>query len=135
MRILLQLQSKKLDNGKVNPKNYPFADELKELIKDHELCEINGPLPLQQSKDYIKWADKIICIDSYLQHLCWYEGKKAIVLWGQSDPLIFGHSENINLLRDRKYLRERQFGLWTQTECNNKAFVLPEVAINSIIQE
>jgi ADP-heptose:LPS heptosyltransferase len=134
--VLLQLTAKPLRGGGINPKNYPYADELKALIKE-EIIEIDKPIPLQESKDLINKARKIICIDSYLQHLCWNLGKQAVVLWGQSDPLIFGHSENINLLKHRNYLRNKQFDLWEFTEYNQTrnrpdAFVLPEEIIKYI---
>lgn len=139
MKILFHLKAKELSTGEVNPKNYPFRDELYatflgpvDSVKHYELKEITGPIPLQESKDLIDWADKIICIDSYLQHLAWYMGKQAIVLWGQSDPSIFGHPENINLLKNKKYLRERQYGLWTQTSYNKEAFVTPEIIIKTL---
>ena len=51
------------------------------------------------------------------------------MLFGQSDPLIFGHPENINLLKDRKYLREQQFWWWEQCEYKEDAFVRPEEVI------
>jgi ADP-heptose:LPS heptosyltransferase len=132
MKILLHLRSKELRNGRENPKNYPFREELYELLKGHEIIEIQKPIPLEDSIRYIKEADAIICIDSYLQHLCWYVGKQAIVLWGQSDPEIFGHKENLNLLKNKKYLREKQFWLWEQTLYNEDVFVSPKEIINCL---
>lgn len=120
--ILLHLKSKELRNGKVNPKNYPYIEELKGLLKE-EIVEITCPIPLKESIELVKKANHIICCDSFLQHLCWYLGKKAIVIWGQSDPLIFGHNENINLLKNRDNLRKFQFRFWEQAECNDKAFI------------
>lgn len=139
-KILLHMQAKPLRwNKGVNPKNYPFRDRLVELLRTKygEQCiivEINSPIPLAESKQLIQEADLIICVDSYLGHLCWYMGKRAIVLFGQSDPIIFGHPENINLLKDRKYLRPQpqQHWLWEQAECNDDAFVAPEVVLQTI---
>jgi hypothetical protein len=64
--------------------------------------------------------------------LAWDIGKPGIVLWGQSDPLIFGHPENNNLLKDRKYLREKQFWWWEQCDYNAEAFVRPEEIIKHL---
>ena len=61
----------------------------------------------------------------FFQHLGWDEGKQGIVLWGPSDPLIFGHPENINLLKDRKYLVPNQFLIWEQQEYQSERFVKP----------
>jgi hypothetical protein len=73
-----------------------------------------------------------IGVDSFFQHFCWDLGKPGIVIWGQSDPNIFGHPENINLLKDRKYLREKQFWLWEQAEYNEEAFVLPVAVLKHL---
>jgi hypothetical protein len=53
-------------------------------------------------------------------------------VFGQSDPNIFGHPENINLLKDRKYLREKQFWIWEQAEFIEEAFVTPDVVIDAL---
>src|SRR5207245_504005 len=73
-----------------------------------------------------------ISVDSYLQHYYWYLGRRAIVLFGISDPLIFGHQENINLLRDRKFLRPRQFDLYYLDQYNPEAFVSPDEVIAAL---
>lgn len=136
MKILVHLTTKILNGEKpgVNPKNYPWRIQLLTALKDagHTVVEIDKPIPLGESRKLIADADIVVCIDSYLQHLCWYMDKVAIVIFGQSDPLIFGHSSNINILKDRKYLREQQFWLWEQTTANDEAFVEPEVILKEI---
>lgn len=124
----------------INPKNYPYRNNLIELISVSgtngfpldDIVEIKTAIPLTESMELINKADKIICIDSYLQHLCWYMGKKAVVIFGQSNPDIFGHKENINLLRDVRYLRKHQFDKWELCPYIEKAFVLPEQVIKAI---
>jgi hypothetical protein len=71
-------------------------------------------------------------VDSFLQHFCWSIGVKAIVLWGTSDPLIFGHEENINVLKNRGYLRPNQFDMWEGDPYNPNAFVTPEEVLKII---
>lgn len=134
MKILLHLESRSLNNGEINPKNYPYKKELLELLKDHEIKKITSPIPLQESKDLIAWAEKVIAVDSYLQHLCWYLGKQAIVLWGQSDSQIFGHPENINLLKSKSFLRHNQFEWWENAKYNPDAFVKPEEVVKYIYE-
>jgi len=56
-----------------------------------------------------------------------------VVLWSVSDPLIYGHSENINLLKDRSYLAQNQFLWWDFTEYNPDAFLKPEEVIKYIL--
>ena len=64
------------------------------------------------------------------QHLAWSEGKQGIVLWSVSDPLIYGHPENINLLKNRSYLVQNQFLWWDSYEFNPDAFVKPKEVVH-----
>ena len=70
--------------------------------------------------------------DSFFQHLGWDEGVPGIVLWSVSDPLIFGHPENVNLLKSREYLVPNQFLWWEDVEHKSERFVEPEIVINSL---
>ena len=55
--------------------------------------------------------------------------KKGIVLWSVSDPNIYGHPENINLIKDRSYLVENQFLWWELVSYNPDAFVKPKEVV------
>ena len=141
--IILSPWSQKLRNGNNNPKNYPYWKELIQLI-DEPIIQVGVSgeeqlvpdcrfgLGLEELRDLILECRTWISVDSFFQHYCWDIGKPGIVLFGQSDPLIFGHPENTNLLKDRKYLRDKQFWLWEQCECNNEAFVVPEEVIKCL---
>jgi ADP-heptose:LPS heptosyltransferase len=116
------------------PKSYPHWDRLLELLKDHEVRKLEGILPEADIIALINWCDIWISIDSFLQHLVAYHHlKPGIVLWGQSDPLIFGYPTNINLLKDRKYLRPLQFRFWSEAKDAPDAFVQPEIVIQAIL--
>ena len=82
-------------------------------------------------KDCVTW----IGVDSFFQHLAWDEGVPGIVLWGPSDPLIFGHKENTNLLKDRSYLVENQFLWWENTEHRADRFVKPKEVLAYLNKE
>jgi hypothetical protein len=56
------------------------------------------------------------------------------VIFSQSDPVIFGHPDNVNLLKDRKYLRELQFQTWMGVPYNEDAFVSPDEVVNAVSQ-
>lgn len=134
--IVISPYSRALTNGKVNPKNYPFWPELIDFI-DEPIVQIGVAgetqlvpdfrqnLSMDDLKNLLKECRTWISCDSFFQHLGWAEGKKGIVLWSCSDPLIFGHEENINLLKDRKYLATNQFLWWEAHEFNAEAFVQP----------
>lgn len=115
-------------------KSYPHWAKFYELAKAHEIRRIeNVEIPLPQVVALVNWCDVWISIDSFLQHLVHYHQlKPGIVLWGKSDPLIFGHPRFVNLLKDRKYLRPEQFRWWKDEPVDPDAFVEPEVIMREI---
>tara|TARA_R100000541_G_scaffold560_2_gene3781 strand:- start:1220 stop:2053 length:834 start_codon:yes stop_codon:yes gene_type:complete len=52
-----------------------------------------------------KYCTSFICIDSSLQHMCSNKrfNKKGIVLWGTSNPLMFGYKNNLNIESEYPY--------------------------------
>lgn len=136
--ILISPFSRKLLNGKQNPKNYPYWELLVKLVSEpivqvglegekQLVPDFRTNLSIEELRQLVKECRTWISCDSFLQHLGWDEGKPGIVLWSVSDPNIFGHPENINLLKDRKYLSPNQFFWWDHIEHNPEAFVAPEV--------
>ena len=162
MKIIISPYSRKL-RGKdsPNPKNWPkeYWEELvrKLVEKGHEIIQVGVEgeeklmvsqtgvegykltwkfgLPLSELKELIKECDSWVSCDNFFHHFCWLIGKPGIVIFSQSDPLIFGHAENKNLLKDRKYLRSNQFGTWEEAEYNKEAFVEPERVLNALLGE
>ena len=135
--IIIAPYAQKLRTGNLNPKNYPHWKELIEQIKEpiiqvgvegetQLVPDFRKNLPIPELCTLLKECRIWISVDSFIQHLGWDEGKKGIVLWGPSDPLIFGHPENINLLKDRSCLVENQFIWWEATEHKNDRFVKPK---------
>lgn len=138
--IIIHPYAKPLINGKRNPKNYPYWKELIALIdepivqigvdgEEQLVDDFRKNLSIMQLRQLLKECKTWIAVDSFFQHLAWTESKQGIVLWSVSDPKIFGHEANINLLKDRVYLAQNQFLWWDFTEHNNDAFVLPEEVI------
>jgi len=149
MKLLLSLSSRKLrgGNGKINPKNYPFGDKLINLLRqegivtvqartseDIELSvdETYSDLNLKELKKVIEECDTFISVDNFIQHYATYLGKRGIVIFSRSDPLIFGYPQNINLLKNRSYLRPNQFGTWEEDNFVGDAFVEPEVVLAEV---
>lgn len=143
--IIIHPYAQKLRNNKRNPKNYPFWPELIGLIKQPVIqIGVEGEEPLVSDSHFrknlsltelaelVKQCDSWIAVDSFFQHFCWDLNKQGIVLWGQSDPNIFGHPENINLLKDRSYLREKQFWMWEQCDYRDDCWVEPEAVVKYI---
>jgi ADP-heptose:LPS heptosyltransferase len=135
-------------NDKRHPKNYPYWTELVEKLtsEGHTLIQVGIEGEEQFVPDFRKnlsvadittlllECDTFIGVDSFGQHLGWSLSVKGIVIFGQSDPTIFGHPENINLLKDRKYLRDKQFWLWEQAEFIEDAFVSADEVISALHQ-
>jgi ADP-heptose:LPS heptosyltransferase len=141
--IIISPYSKALLSGKQNPKNYPYWKELIAMIDEpivqvgiegeaQLVSDFRKNLPITELRKLIQECRTWISCDSFFQHLGWDEGKKGIVLWGVSDPLIYGHPENINLLADKKYLAENQFLWWEFVEHQNERFVKPNIVLEHL---
>jgi ADP-heptose:LPS heptosyltransferase len=132
-----------------NPKDYNAWPELVNLLKKEGYKTIQISLPgereigadelitnksLKEISEIIKNCYTVITVDSMANHLCWYLKKKAIVIFSQSSPDIYGHPENINLLKDKKYLRPswQQFDVWESTKYISEAFVSPEEVLKAL---
>lgn len=141
--IIISPYARKMRNDKPHPKNYPYWKEVISKI-DEEIIQIGVDgeeqlvddfrknLSLYQLATLTTQCKTWISVDSFYQHFCWDLKKPGIVIFGQSDPNIFGHKENINLLKDRKYLRENQFWLWEQADYNKDSFVKPKFVVDAL---
>jgi len=146
MKIAIFPYARALRNGANNPKNYPWWSELVELLIDrgHRIIQLGVEgedglvddfrvgLNFNELCGVVKECDTWISVDSFGQHLGWSIGKRGVALFAQSDPLIFGHSENVNLLKDRKYLREKQFWMWEQCEPRDDAWITPMTVVDAV---
>lgn len=141
--IVIAPFAKKLTNGKNNPKNYPFWDKLLPLVKDHVVQvgvsgeerlveDVRFDLSIQELRGLIHECKTWISCDSFFQHLAWDEGKRGIVLWSVSDPLIYGHPENINLLKSKDCLSTNQFLWWESVEHDPNKFVEPDEVLRAL---
>jgi ADP-heptose:LPS heptosyltransferase len=143
--------SSKLHNGKPNAKNYPYFPELIRLLKNkgyytiqigvsgearlEGVNEFRQNLSFKQLEELV-WKDEtlLISVDSFFPHFCHNIGRACIVLWGKSDPNVFGYKENINILKDRKYLRNAhdQFVFWNDVPFDPEVFVKAEEVMRHI---
>jgi ADP-heptose:LPS heptosyltransferase len=131
-------------NGQPSPKDYPYHRQLVSLMGEYDIVQVGGTgdeqivpdfranLSFKQLGDLILQSQTAICADSFLQHYYWYLGRRAVVLFGISDPLIFGHPENLNLLVDRRFLRSNQFDLYYLNDYKPEAFSPPEKVIEAL---
>lgn len=146
--ILIFPWARKTTDGKLSPKDYPYWKELVVLLhaRKYETHQISlqgeadlsctkrsDGLKLKDIRDLLRSCDTWLSVDSFLPHMAWSIGEPGIAIFGLSDPWIFGHPENINLLKDRYNLRKRQFGLWSQEPVPPpNFFVSPEVVATAV---
>lgn len=147
MIILISPFSRQMRNGKRNPKNYAFWPELIEKILElgHEIIQIGRVgedklvpdcrfgLALYEVTALVLSCDLWISVDNFLPHLANHTSKPGIVLFGRSDPNIYGYDQNINIIKDRKYLREKQFDIWEVIDYSEDVFVTPNFVIDKIL--
>lgn len=145
MNLLISPFAQKLRNGKNNPKNYYYWDRLIFLLEQkHSIIQIGTKgesklvkdfrtnLPLKEIKKLLLECDLWISVDSFLPHLAQHVGKSGIVIFGKSDPNIFGYPNNINILKDIKYLRKNQFDIWENERYDKEVFVEPEEIVEKL---
>lgn len=149
MKIVISPYSNKLST-KINPKNYPdqYWEKLVHLLQNegHEIWQIGMAgekllvpagyvrqnLKMPQLKEFIQDIDLYFSVDNFFPHFAWHYGKYGVVLWGPSDPKLWGYKENLNLFKDEKYFRHDQYGLWESCERIEEAFVDPEAVMKAI---
>lgn len=144
--VIISPFSRPLRNGKRNPKEYCWWIEVIQSLKDKGLyvIQIGAPGEIQLTDDFrpglkLKELAELmlqcrtwIAVDNFMPHFGALNKKPGIVLWGKSDPLIFGHSQNHNLLKSRSFLRKNQFGIWEEEEYSPDVFVAPEEVISYV---
>lgn len=149
--IIIAPYAQKLRNGGENPKNYPlqYWKILLEILDKtgEQIVQVGMPGEYQLVTNFVQGAplgtlasliEKCrtwISVDSFFQHMAWAQMKPGVVLFAQSDPLIFGHPENINLLKSRAYLRPNQFLTWEQAEYNIEAYIDPKEVAKSVLYQ
>lgn len=148
--ILISPWSRRLPDGKESPKNYPYWAEVAQALagRGYELLQLStsgeadvpgcharrDDLPLRAVAALILRSETWVSVDNFFHHLAWSLGKKGVAIFGLSDPAIFGHAENVNLLKDRRFLRGRQFGLWSQETPRPDAFVSAHEIVSAVVK-
>lgn len=145
--ILISPWSRNLPDGGLSPKNYPhWSEVVNGLVSvDHKVVQLSckseadvpgaeriNDLPLDKIGEMMKGCDTWISVDNFFHHMAWTLGQPGIVIFGSSDPEIFGHPENINILKDRRFLRARQFGLWSQETPNPDRFIGSSAVLEAV---
>jgi ADP-heptose:LPS heptosyltransferase len=140
--VIISPFSQKMRNGKRNPKNYPFWTEVVNALRNNGVKTIqvgvsgeddigaderHNNLPLEQLAELVKSCDTWASVDNFFHHFCVVQKKPGVAVFGKSDPNIFGHPQNHNIIKDRAFLRKTQYAIWEEEEWDEKVWVHPDV--------
>lgn len=137
--VVLAPFANQLPDDKPNPKNLPVSEwqALVKLLREADIYTIQigaagepfigaDEMQFNPSNDtlsrIVNEMSSFISVDTFFQHYATFHGKNGVVIFSQSDPNIFGHPSNVNLLKTRDSLRAEQYQLWTQTEYDESLF-------------
>ena len=143
--IIISPWAKELLSKKPNPKSPPIAwwKQLVNLIQE-PIVQIGIKGELRLVKDFrcdlsitnlcslLQECRTFVTIDSFFQHLAWDQNKPGIVIWGQSNPKIYGHDIHTNLLKSTDYLMPDQFLMWELIPYRNDCFVTPQEVVKQL---
>lgn len=148
-KVIIAPWSAKMPDGRNNAKNYPYWSEV--IHKLHFLGvstvqigrvgeDVIGckSVFFNKSDDDLRKlldeCDTFISVDSFFPHFAAYHRKKGLVIFGKSDPEIFGHSLHVNILKSRTYLRPDQFRWWNDVEYDIDCFMYDNEVVKEIIK-
>lgn len=129
-----------------NPKNYPYWQTVVDKLyqKGHKVLQIGvvpeKPFehadvllnyPLEFIERLVPLVDCWLSVDNFFVHLA-SRIKPGIVLYGPSDPRLFGYDTNDNLFVLQEYFRAAQYDIWTNDAYDPKNFVPPEAVLAEI---
>lgn len=148
MNILISPYSNELKERR-NAKNYPHWRELVGLLRlhGHKVYQIGLPheqpigsdgfltnYKLNNIKDLLTKFDMFMSVDNFFPHYVnlYRKDMKGFVIFSRSDPKIYGYRQNFNILKDERYLRPDQWGLWKDCEFLEESFytaseILPQI--------
>ena len=147
-KVIISPFSQKLRNNEINPKNFPHWKEVVNQLKINGIHTIqigvHGEedigadetffnLKLKELEKLLKEANTWASVDNFFHHFANLNKKQGVVVFGKSNPDIFGYPQNTNLLKDKKYLRELQFDIWEREKYSNESFVNPEEVTKAIM--
>lgn len=146
-KLLISPYSKQLRNGKRNAKNYPYWQEVIDKMKDkgweiwqlgmvgEELFDgVDSVLynyKLADIKRFVSDCDVWVSVDNFFPHLA-HDIKPGIVIWGRSNPDIYGYDNCRALFVSRDYFLKDQFGIWESVDYTEDCFVKADVVIEAI---
>jgi FkbM family methyltransferase len=136
--------------SKDHPKSYPYWNDLIPMIKScgYNVIQIGRKgeerligtdefmenLSFKSIENLISECHFWISVDNFLPHLInnMKEIVPGVVIFGLSDPKIFGYPYNRNILRSSILLRTDQFGTWHGMKQNKDMFNKAEIVFKDL---
>lgn len=142
MRVLIAPYPAKLRNQPISAKHYPSWPELVSMLKvnGHEIIQIGVQgeeriegvdqfvvgWPFDKIKTLMESCDTFVSVDSWFPHFAHYHRlKPGVVLWGKSNPRVWGYAENENLIVGEDKFRQFQYMDWESEPHDPSVFVPP----------
>jgi ADP-heptose:LPS heptosyltransferase len=147
MKIIISPFSRPLRNNLPNAKDYPiqwWKSLVDELSKNNKVLQVGilGEEPvckhvkfnasMEELGKEIKNHDLFISVDNFFPHMASHYNINGIVIWGRSNPDIFGYKKFTNLIKDRSNLRANQFDVWEGVEYDENVFVSPDTVLSTV---
>lgn len=135
---------------KINAKNYPYWKELIKKIKRDDIeiiqlgvegeqelsniTEFKKNLSMKQLKKELDNCDFWISVDNFFHHFAHYYNKPGIVIWGPSNPDLFGYKENLNIFKSKELMTpyEQQYLFWRWIPYQRERFLEPDEVFKQI---
>ena len=138
-RILIAPYARTHDHKKVNAKDYPYMNSLVKKLSDagYRVSQIGVEgepaiigvenfyinQPIKKIPQLLKEHSTFISVDTFLQHIAALHSWRGFVIWGMSDPEIFGHEMHCNIVKSKEYFRANQYNVWMNEEPKPDAFL------------
>ena len=127
-KIVIAPHPKAKRDGTPTAKCYPYWRELIDLLESngHSVIQVSRypdealtlniryNLTLEELTTILNLSDLWISVDTFLPHFAktYNIRRPGAVLWGISDPKVFGYPEHNHILKDPSRLRPNQFEWW-----------------------
>ena len=140
--IIISPYSKKLPNGNLCAKDYPYWKELVHLLKsNHDVfisqAGVKGEslvfgvdeclhgMELWELQIKLEKCDFWISVDNFFHHFAALHSVRGAAIFSKSNPEIFGHPQNLNVFKDKSYFRPNQFDYWSNEPYDKESFLDP----------
>lgn len=146
--LIISPYSKKLLGKDFSPKDYPHWIELIESLNNHfttvQIGEIKekelncNELILGASfEELVKLTEgkNWLSVDSFLPHLINSTHKTSgVVIFGISDPEIFGYGYNMNVIKGHQFIKKNKFEFYSEKDVNLDAWLKPNILSKIILK-